>query len=114
MSFTSRVPHISISDLPVPLWPPYLLQELSSSFSSPFPVFRRGQRFSSASQSALARVITLGYKNFTSGCPWRSKFAISLAREISDWVSTFFKDPQPYFNHVENEPASKGREVKGF
>jgi Molecular chaperone len=32
----------------------------SSSFSSPFPVYRRGRRFSSASQSALTRVIALG------------------------------------------------------
>jgi hypothetical protein len=33
----------------------------SSSFSSPFPVYWRGRRFSSASQSALTRVIALGW-----------------------------------------------------
>jgi hypothetical protein len=35
-------------------------QGIYSSFSLPFSVYRRGQRFSSASQSALFRVIALG------------------------------------------------------
>jgi hypothetical protein len=37
------------------------LNKGSSSFSSPFPVYRRGRRFSLASQSALTRVIALGW-----------------------------------------------------
>jgi hypothetical protein len=40
--------------------PAYTDEVIFSLFSSPFPVYRRGRRFSSASQSALTRVIALG------------------------------------------------------
>jgi hypothetical protein len=37
--------------------------EISSSFSRPFPVYRRGRHFSSACQSALTRVIAVDHGN---------------------------------------------------
>jgi hypothetical protein len=70
-----------------------------SSSSSPFPVYRQGRRFSSASQSDLYlgsllwADIWFWLHNFTSGCPSHSTFAISLARDILDWSTPCFLQP---------------------